>query len=275
MLVGLASALALAAATSGAPVVTNPDWLHKPSGEDIASRYPKLMSFLGVEGHATIRCEVTIGGDADHCILLFETPVGVGFGPAALSLAPVLKFTPKKINGVAVRGGTVNVPISFTIDGHAADDPPPSPARAVDAPTRALAERLAALLDGPHYRPNAHTAIEAAAMAAPVDGDAKARARLVAAFQQAYLDNGPAALNLRAEAYAQLLTAQQLRDTLAFFESASGQAFMTNVAGTSPVLRQAIRAEHAAIAAEAMRIYCAEPGSCPGSATPARKSAKP
>lgn len=272
-MIAIAAMLAAAAQAGAAaePVITEPDWLRKPTAEEIESHYPRLMSFLGIEGHATIRCKVTVAGDPSDCVLLFESPAGVGFGPAALSLAPSLKFTPRKVNGVPVSGGTVNVPVTFTLDD--GDTREPATAHPVDAETQTLAMRLAQLLDGPRFKPGGHNPAEAAAMAAPIEGVARDRQRMVEAFDRAFADYGPEALQRRASVYAQLLNPQELRDTVAFFESASGQAFLSRLAAPSPLMRQALRQEHAAIVAAAMRIYCEVPGSCPAVATRAKPGA--
>lgn len=128
LLCGLASSAWAAPASdtppSGAPaahkaVVTNPDWLRRPSGDDVANDYPKAAARRGLGGRATITCHVLATGDLSHCFVRSEEPEGAGFGAAALKMSRLFKMRPKAIDGRPVEGGTVTIPIRFTIDNSA------------------------------------------------------------------------------------------------------------------------------------------------------------
>ncbi len=96
-------------------VITNPDWARKPSGEDMMRFYPKAAADSGVEGAATLHCEVAATGDLVGCRADSETPTGQGFAEAALALAPTFKMKAQTKDGVPVDGGKINIPIRFRL----------------------------------------------------------------------------------------------------------------------------------------------------------------
>src|SRR5438309_362962 len=53
-------------------VITQPDWLRRPSGEDFARYYPDRAQRMSVEGHATISCTVTAQGTLTSCSVADE-----------------------------------------------------------------------------------------------------------------------------------------------------------------------------------------------------------
>jgi TonB family protein len=110
-------------------IITMPDWIAKPSGEQAGDVFPELAARMGVEGHVLMRCGVVRTGDVADCVVKAENPPGLGFGEAALKLAPFFRMRPMTRNGVPVEGGAVNIPITFAI--------PYPPPPAVAAPTPA------------------------------------------------------------------------------------------------------------------------------------------
>ena len=116
-------ALALSASMAEArprSVITRPDWQEKPSGEDMERFYPERAKTEEGEGRATIVCTVNAGGSLVDCTVVDETPKAYGFGEAALSLSAMFRMKPKTIDGVAVDGGVITIPIIFRV--------PPPPA---------------------------------------------------------------------------------------------------------------------------------------------------
>jgi|GEM_PF-1549269 TonB family protein len=96
-------------------VLIQPDWVAKPTGDDLAALYPKDAAANQVEGRATIRCSVTTEGLLADCLVASEEPPGAGFGPAAVSMASRFRMRPMTKDGRPVGGGTVSIPIRFTL----------------------------------------------------------------------------------------------------------------------------------------------------------------
>src|ERR1700678_1092339 len=76
------------------PGAAPPDWLAKPPAAAVASYYPELANDLDLGGHAQISCRVSAHGRVERCRVVSETPPGLGFGRAALRLAPLFRFRP-------------------------------------------------------------------------------------------------------------------------------------------------------------------------------------
>lgn len=94
-------------------IVTNPTWAEKPSGVDVARVYPFRASDLELDGRAVIECKVRLDGSVHGCFVISETPGGLGFGQATITLSATFKMKPKTADGVPVAGGVVKVPISY------------------------------------------------------------------------------------------------------------------------------------------------------------------
>lgn len=108
------------ASRSHIPLITNPDWLHKPGPDDFSQYWPSGASSTGI---ATIECNVTAEGRLTGCVVRAEEPVGQGFGAAALKMAPKFQMKPQALDGKPVGGGLFTTTIRFVYDGQS---PPPS-----------------------------------------------------------------------------------------------------------------------------------------------------
>lgn len=96
-------------------VILNPDWIHQPSGAQLAGAYPGRALDLGVAGSVTLLCAVGVDGQVRDCKVAEETPRDYGFGPAALKLSRWFKIRPETENGQAVDGALVRVPLKFGV----------------------------------------------------------------------------------------------------------------------------------------------------------------
>ncbi len=114
-------------------VITNPDWVHRPSNEELQAFYPRLATVLRLSGRIKVSCIVTKEGALANCAAMDETPVGMGFGDAALKMTKVMLMKPKTLDGDPVGGGRFEVVINFKPPDEEAPSqatetgPPPSP----------------------------------------------------------------------------------------------------------------------------------------------------
>ncbi len=106
-------------------VVTNPDWLERPNGDDVSALYPPIALEFNISGRAALVCAVDTYGALEDCSAEEESPKGLGFGAAAVALAPKFRMTPKMVDGRPVVGGSVRIPINF--NAPKLEDIPPAP----------------------------------------------------------------------------------------------------------------------------------------------------
>lgn len=101
--------------TPPVPVITNPDWVRKPTGEQMMRAYPSAAEARGVSGVANLSCLVKVDGTLIGCSVTSETPGNQGFGRAAMSLTRYFRLSPRTVDGQAVDGARVSMAIRFTL----------------------------------------------------------------------------------------------------------------------------------------------------------------
>jgi TonB family protein len=112
VLFGLALATPAPAAPAPLKKVTNPDWVRKPSPEDISRYYPPLAQQHDIGGRARVQCRLANDGVLSDCVVLSEAPTGYGFGEAALNVATRFQMRPGTHDGRPIAGQII-VPIVF------------------------------------------------------------------------------------------------------------------------------------------------------------------
>jgi TonB family protein len=100
---------------------TNPDWLRKPTLNDLIPVWPTAELSRGRGGRVLLTCQVTVSGFAEGCVVKSETPEGVGFGAAALSVTRQMLFKPATDDGTPVPS-KVTVPVVFPARAHAGNE---------------------------------------------------------------------------------------------------------------------------------------------------------
>jgi len=93
-------------------VITNPDWIRTPNGDDYARFYPDRASRMSIGGRVVLHCTVSGAGTLD-CSVSSEDPPDQEFGSAALKMSKLFKMRPMTRDGAPVAGGTINIPIRF------------------------------------------------------------------------------------------------------------------------------------------------------------------
>ena len=96
-------------------VITNPDWVQRPNGADLARFYPDRALEREITGSATIQCTVRENGSLTDCSVLDESPSGAGFGRATIQAATRYRMRPQTRDGAPVGGARVNVTIRWQL----------------------------------------------------------------------------------------------------------------------------------------------------------------
>ncbi|WP_297803567.1 TonB family protein [uncultured Brevundimonas sp.] len=96
-------------------VITNPDWIQRPTADQLLRAYPDAALERGISGSTTLNCSVRVDGTLSDCQVGNETPARQGFGRAAISLSRQFRMSPRTVDGAPVDGARVSVAIRFNV----------------------------------------------------------------------------------------------------------------------------------------------------------------
>lgn len=100
---------------AGPKIITRPQWVSRPSADQMARYYPPAALADGTTGEATLRCSVMVSGKVTGCQVMAEAPRSRGFGNAALKLARFFVMSPQTVDGQPVEGGQVTFTVKFNL----------------------------------------------------------------------------------------------------------------------------------------------------------------
>jgi protein TonB len=89
-------------------------WIYRPSDAEMRRFWPPGAVSNRISGRAVLACRVPRSGRPEHCWVVSETPADIGFGAAAVAMAPLFRIKPVLRNG-KVLPVPVIVPIAYDI----------------------------------------------------------------------------------------------------------------------------------------------------------------
>ncbi|HEY3815223.1 MAG TPA: energy transducer TonB [Caulobacteraceae bacterium] len=98
-------------------ILTDPQWVRQPNGNDFVTFYPPQALEAGIEGHSSMECTVRADGTLTACHIISESPAGKGFGSAELRIASRFKMRPATRDGEPVEGHKVVIPLAWKVAG--------------------------------------------------------------------------------------------------------------------------------------------------------------
>jgi TonB family protein len=262
-------------------VVTQPDWIQTPNGNDFATYYPPVAQLLNLSGRIVMRCEVSAVGALENCVMTQETPAGMGFGDAALKISQFFRMKPMSIDGAPVAGAKINIPIYFAAPTVQPEDAPPTdPATQPSPRALELARRIAATSFGPvqmqNFMDRSRKFVTERLFGASITEQEQAA---IDDYIQAIGASGPQRVEALAQRFAREFTEQQLSEIAAFMESPAGQAWVSRSnSDAAEYAAENVRIERASMA-QAREQFCGKyeclqtgaPPAAPPAAPPVKK----
>ena len=110
----LLTGLTLALAMSGSALAQGKtEWSQVQTAADFARFYPKAAADRSISGRAILDCDTTADGTLTGCRTVEETPVGYGFGDAAVKLSGLFRMKPLDAPDRGARRAVVPVIFGF------------------------------------------------------------------------------------------------------------------------------------------------------------------
>lgn len=104
------------ALASDHPLIGKPKWTQLPSFNDVSSVLPPAAKAAGIyKARVVLNCGVHAQGGVGTCSVASEEPTGLGYGAAALSLAPFFRLALWTDEGLPTVGGSVRIPVRFDL----------------------------------------------------------------------------------------------------------------------------------------------------------------
>jgi TonB family protein len=97
--------------------VTAPDWVRRPTPEEMLKAYPRAALAAHAGGVTTLECMVTEAGRLDGCKVLAEDSGRAEFRAATLKLASKFEMRPVALDGRPVAGNPVRLAVRWTPPG--------------------------------------------------------------------------------------------------------------------------------------------------------------
>jgi TonB family protein len=133
LILGALVAVCLPALAAAAPpeegrsrpdLITNAEWLRKPTGDDVARAYPQRALQAALSGRALLQCRVRQNGTLTRCIVMAESPTGSDFGATSLKLSSKFALKPAAEAEPSLEGRLVRIPMVWRLrDGAAVPAP--------------------------------------------------------------------------------------------------------------------------------------------------------
>jgi TonB family protein len=98
-------------------IISMPNWQSLPNANDLIRLYPPAARSRRQSAHVRMQCTVMADGSLADCFILEACPSGLGFEQATLKSAVFFRMRPKTLNGAAVSGGHVIIPMLWQVAG--------------------------------------------------------------------------------------------------------------------------------------------------------------